>query len=107
MKHVDLAKGKWNTFTLSEQLGNIGSEVNRAVRFKNKDNKAFDNAFERALELIDLTIADTRWLKRLKEITRARELLCAALYENNEYQISLEMLNEYFYHFALAARLSR
>src|SRR5262249_58126211 len=33
----------------------------------------------RALELLDLTLEDPRWRNRLFEITRARELLCAAV----------------------------
>lgn len=107
MKHAALARGGWQRLSLIEQLGNIGSEVNRALRFRDKDKKAFDDAVERALELFDLSISDKRWRGRLKEITRARELFCASLYEDNEYKSSLKDMDEYFYQFALAARLAK
>lgn len=34
--HKDLANGRWKTFTLAQQMGNIGSEVYRAISFKKK-----------------------------------------------------------------------
>lgn len=94
------------TFSLAEQLGNIGSEVNRVIRAR-EDEKRFDHAVTRALELFDLTLSDPRWRKRLKELARARELFCAAVLGNTEYGTSLEDLNAYFFHFALAARSNR
>jgi hypothetical protein len=33
MHHRDLAAGRWWQLSLAEQLGNIGSEVSRAVRW--------------------------------------------------------------------------
>ena len=37
-----------------------------------------------ALELLDLTLADPRWRGRLREISRARELLCDAAWEGEK-----------------------
>ncbi len=105
-QHESLAAGKWFTLTLAEQLGNIGSEINRAIRARS-DKKRFDYAVVRGLELFDLTLSDSRWRKRLKEIARARELFCDATWGNSEYQTSLEDLNKYFYYFAYAARVNR
>jgi len=59
---------------------------------------------ERALELIDLTIRDSRWRHRLKEIVRAREVLCDTALEGNAYGATFEDLDRYFTQFALAAR---
>lgn len=67
----------------------------------------FDNAVKRALELFELTISDPRWRKRLKELTRVREVFCAAVLGSNEYHTSLEDLDRYFYYFAYAARANR
>lgn len=92
-------------FTLAEQLGNIGSEVSRAIKARS-DQKRFDGAVDRALELFDLTLADPRWRKRLKEIARARELFCDAIL-GGEYGTTLEDLDKYFFYFALAARGNR
>jgi hypothetical protein len=102
-QHQSLAAGKWFTFSLAEQLGNIGSEVNRTIRARGDKNR-YDNAVIRALELFDLTLSDTRWKTRLKEIARAREIFCDAAWGNSEYGTSLEDLNTYFFQFALAAR---
>ena len=105
-QHASLAAGRWSTFSLVEQLGNIGSEVSRAIRSRG-DEKRVEGAVSRALELFDLTISDPRWQKRLKEITRARELFCDAAYGGGQYGTSLEDLDRYFYYFAFAARSKR
>lgn len=105
-QHQTLAEGRWFNFSLAEQLGNIGSEVNRAIRARN-DAKRFDGAIVRALELFDLTLSDPRWRKRLKEIARAREIFCDTAYGASEYNTTLEDLNNYFLYFALAARSKR
>jgi len=105
-KHQVLAKGHWNSFSLAEQLGNIGSEINRTIRSYG-DKIRLNLAAERALELFDLTLSDRRWQKRLKEIARARELFCDAVWGNSEFNTSLEDLNRYFIYFALVARAKK
>lgn len=106
-QHVSLAAGRWHSLTLFEQLGNVGSEVGRTARARQKDAQTFDNAVARTLELIDLTIADPRHRQRLKEITRARELFCEAISDEPQYDVTLSELDEYFLQFAIAARLKR
>jgi hypothetical protein len=64
-------------------------------------------AFDRAVELLDLTIADARWKGRRKELTRARELLCNAMFGGHTYGSDLASLDRYFFHFAMAARVGR
>lgn len=91
-----------------EQLGNIGSEIGRANRAKRAGNEArMWSAMERALELIDLTVADQRWSGRRKEILRARELICDYLVGDNDYRSTGESLDAYFLPFAVAARAER
>ncbi len=107
VQHETLAAGRWTTLTLCEQLGNVGSEVGRAKRWREKDPRIFEGAMDRALELMDLTLQDTRWKTRLKELARARELLCDAFFGGTEYGATLEDMERYFYTFALAARLRR
>ena len=104
--HSSLADGKWFTYSLAEQLGNIGSEVGRAIRARGDDVR-YKYAVCRALELFDLTISDPRWRKRLKEILRARELFGYAAYGNGEYKTTLEDLDRYFFYFARIARANR
>lgn len=95
----------WHEKTLAWQLGNIGSEVLRAInREKIGDNVGRQNAIERALELIDFTISDKKHLKRLKEIYRLRELLAANYAKDDYYQINLNDLQDYLLPFAILAR---
>jgi len=106
--HQDLAAGRWNELTLMEQLANIGSEVGRAARARSAGNeKRLERALDRALELFDLTIADERWRGRLREITRAREVVCDYLVGDNVYGSSPESLDAWFLPFAMAARRGR
>ncbi len=102
--HQNLASGRWQKLSLVEQLGNIGSEVSRARRWFSKDQKLYEGAVLRALELFDLTMADPRWRGRLREIARARELFCDAITGGKEYKSSLKDLERYFFYFAFAAR---
>ncbi len=105
--HPELAAGRWFTLSLAEQLGNVGSEFERASRWKReRDAERFDHAFARMLELLDLTIADSRWrqnhLSELKAVReRARQELCS------DEALDSDNLREYFYAFALSAREAR
>jgi hypothetical protein len=107
--HTNLAAGRWLTLTLDEQLGNIGSDVGRAIRAKaQRDNVRLQGALDRALELFDLTLTDERWRgPRRREISRAREVVCDFLVGDNEYASTGESLDAYFFAFALAARHDR
>jgi hypothetical protein len=103
-RHPGLAAGRWQLLPLVEQLANVGAEVGRMRRRAPAERAA---AFERALELLDLTLADPRWRGRRKEIARARELLCDAALGGREYGATLEDLDRYFLPFAVAARRGR
>ncbi len=103
--HQDLAAGRWFKMALADQLGNAGSEVGRAVNWNRRGNIIQrNNALDRALELLDLTIADSRWQNRLTEIIRARHLLADLFYGRNELNTIPEAIEKYFNYFALAAR---
>ena len=102
--HKGLGEGGWQKLSLFEQLGNIGSEVGRARKWHGRDEKTFQGAVERALELFDLTLEDSRWKGRRLEIARAREVFVDAVFGGKEYKSSLEDLEKYFMQFALAAR---
>ena len=76
----------------------------------NEKNKLFVlglNAFDRALELLDMTIGDDRWRGRLKELTRLRELLIDAFLGGETYGSRLADFSQYFFDFALAARCNK
>lgn len=109
MMHAGLASGRWWTLPLAEQLGNVGADVGRAIRAKQEgDQERFDAALDRALELLDLTLADTRWSgPRRREIARTREVVCDFLVGDNLYGSTSETLDAYFLAFAIAARRDR
>lgn len=105
--HKDLAAGRWFTLSLAEQLGNIGSEVSRARSAQNINQERFERSVERALELFYLTLSDRRWIGRLKEIGRAREVFCDAVFGGKEYKSNLSDLEKYFNYFALSVQRVR
>jgi len=100
--HSDTFKERWEKLTLAQQLGNIGSEYERALSWKKRgDESKFQNAFERFLELLDLTIANPHvTMPQKKELLRAREIACQELTETNATD---NYLQKYFYQFALLA----
>lgn len=104
-RHASLAGGKWQNLNLYEQLGNIGSEVGRAISSEDVNDK--QAAGYRALELFDMTLADRRWYGRGSELARAREVVCDYLFGNNDYCSNAADLERYFMNFALAARQNK
>ncbi len=105
--HPDLAAGRWQTLSLSEQLGNVGSEVGRALKARDRHSARFQPAFDRALELLDLTIADPRHRGRLRELCRVREVVCDYLAGDNVYGSTDDTMDRYFLAFAVSARRGR
>ena len=103
--HSSLAAGRWHTLPLMEQLGNVGSEVDRSLRAHATGNHRFQRAFDRALELFDLTAADARWtLPQRREVLRAREQFCRVFFDETAEPDLGEYLSKYFLQFAVAAR---
>lgn len=105
VQHAELASGRWQTLSLLEQMGNIGSEVGRARKWQGKDQRRFDGAVDRALDLMRLTLEDPRWHgSRLKELCRAHELFCDAVLGGGDYGTRLDDMERYFNAYAVAAR---
>jgi len=110
MRHKEMAAGRWWTLTLAEQLGHVGSEVSRTLKWKSRDPRIAQGAFERALELIDLTLDDPRHrqsVARLREIARVREILVDFLVGPNQYGSTGPGLQRYFDAYAAAAASAR
>src|SRR3989344_5769645 len=105
--HKELATGRWFKLSLAEQMGNIGGEVSGASHWQYQDKNSFQSAVDRALDLFDLTLEDSRWKGRRLEIARAREVFCDAVYGGELYDSSLADLTRYFDQFALAAQTQR
>ena len=106
--HKDLASGRWFTFSLVEQLANVGSDVERTIQWKKRGNKEYSqHALERALELLDLTIADPKNKPRLKEILRVRNMFADHYMGINEFSFTDEYWQQYFFDFGYAAAIQR
>ena len=110
-RHTELAGGRWAELPLAKQMGNIGSEVSRALRWKGKEKpERMMPCIERALELIDLSL---QWAQMeenrkrhpgaIRELTRLREVVCDYFLGENEYNSDGEIMLRYFDQFALAA----
>lgn len=101
---------EWHFLSIAEQMANIGAEVGRSIKWKKKGNaETSTNAFYRALELIDFTIADPHNAKRLSELLRVREFYSDFLIGDNQYEFTDESWEKYFLYFNLcvASRKNR
>lgn len=104
-QHKGLAAGRWKELPLVEQMANIGSEVERALNWRAKNNDAYSQkAFERALELIDLTLDSYKSFARLKEVARLREAIADYFVGTNQFKFTDESLRKYFLNFVFASR---
>lgn len=106
-QHKNLARGRWNELDFAQQMANIGSEVERTMLWQGKNDKYKELAFDRALELLDLTIADKKNRRRLKELLRTREALADYFVFNNEYNTTNEIWRKYFFAFNWLARINK
>lgn len=105
IQHKELAGSRWEKMSFCEQMANVGSEVSRALNWRKKGNIDFSNkAINRALELLDFTIAPIRKYSRLKELFRVKECLVDFFYGSNEFSSSEVLWRKYFDHFNYAAR---
>ena len=104
-QHKDLASGRWGRLSFAEQMANIGSEIERALNWRVKDNAAYSQkAFERALELLDLTLDSATVPSRLKELVRVREAIADYFVGANQFKSTEISWRRYFLPFACAVR---
>ncbi|MFH1782577.1 MAG: hypothetical protein ABH848_03060 [Candidatus Omnitrophota bacterium] len=104
-QHKDLAGGRWSQLSFLEKMANIGSEVDRALNWKAKNNLVYsEKAFERILELLDLTLDSVKSLPRLKELARVREAIVDYFAGENQFKSTEALWKGYFLPFTYAAR---
>ncbi len=104
-------KNKWATMDFISQMANIGSEVGRTLKWKQRGNTTLaQNAFIRALDLFDLTIevgrnngSQSSRDSMLREILMARDQFCEEyLSEDNN---AIAPSERYFSQFAKACAI--
>ena len=98
MLHTHLTSEKWKLFSIDKQILMIANELNRAKNWIDKEDlKKVSSCYERALELIDLTVACSQQTNLKKELLRYRELLALAyiqnkcVFDNELYRLLLNM----------------
>ncbi len=110
MVHKGLTMERWTKFSLCEQLANVGCDIDRAIRWRDKgDLVASRQAFDRALELLSITLLDPKYhgQKRMRELYRTRELLIDYFVYDNVYKTTDQIWTNYFWAFSYAAAKQR
>ena len=106
--HQGLSAGRWRELTFAEQMANTGSEVERALNWKAKNQPAyFQKAADRALELMDLTLEGATTFPRRRELARARETLADYFFGENQFAATDQAWRRYFSPFSFVARRNR
>ena len=96
---------RWRILTFYQQMGNIASELSRAIKFKNQnDTEHMNFSLMRLMELMDLTIDDKKNKSRLRELCRFKEVLSDWYCQTHVYDVDPESLKSYSLNFAMMAR---
>lgn len=109
MSDYRIDRESWAQLDIFNQMGNIGSEVGRAIKaYRNNKFDRADKAIDRALDLFDAT---TECLvrehsPRLKEVLRAREEFLRLFFDDT-FDKDADNIERYFMQFAVAARKNR
>ena len=95
---------RWRELSFCLQMGNLGSEVSRSLKWFGKNEKRFQPSFERALELFDFTIECVKSdSAKLKEVCRAREEFCD-YFLGNSWGTDVVKMQRYYDQFAMRGR---
>ena len=97
----------WDKYPITYQMGNIGSEVSRSLKWTAKGNSKRANvAIDRALELFDFTISANRNNRgRLREVLVAREEFCDYFFGGNSWHTDPVKMQKYYDGFAMMQQL--
>ena len=100
-----MTQERWQILTLPQQLGNIGSEFSMyALLLKKEAVIDAGKSLTVVLNLLDFTISDSRWMDRVKDLTKFRKVLCDTTSGEHVHQATVEKLQTYLLSFALLAR---
>ncbi len=103
IQHKKQSQGTWQSKPYLEQMANIGSEVYRAINWREKGNEKYAQmAFERSLELFDLSKESKLTPSQYRELTRMREIWVDYFKYENQYNSTDEDINKYFMYLTIA-----
>jgi hypothetical protein len=103
-------RARWAQLSFFEQMGNIGSEVGRAVAAHRAGRQERENrAVDRAIDLFSATaeaLVGTEYSYRLKEVLRARDEFLRLFFDGT-FDEDAAKIERYFMDFAFLARAGR
>ena len=90
-------KEKWFAMPIQMQISNIGSEVGRAIQWKNKGNEKRSEGFcQKAIDYLTLTIEDPKNVHRIGELIFCIRELQDYFLGSNYYGTTEEMPKKYY-----------
>ncbi len=106
--HGEEAHQDWQNRSITYQMGNIGSEVSRSLKWTAKGNSdRAATAIDRALELFDFSIeANRNNHARLREILIAREEFCDYFFGDNSWHTDPVRMQKYYDGFVMIDQLA-
>ncbi len=106
MASYEIDRERWAELSIYEQLGNVSSEVGRAINATRagKEQRA-QGAIDRAVDLLDATIEVlvAQRSPRVKEVLRAREEFLRLFFDGT-FEEDADNIARYFNLFAIVAR---
>ena len=106
MSNYQIDREAWAKLNIYEQMGNIGSEVGRAINARRTGKEErIEGAISRALDLFNATTEQLVKNKspRLKEVLRARNEFLRLFYDGT-FEDEADSIERYFTQFAIVAR---
>jgi hypothetical protein len=103
-------RARWAQLSFEEQMGNIGSEVGRAISAHRAGRPEREKrAIDRAIDLFSATVSallGTKYAYRLREVLRARDEFLRLFFDGT-FELDADSIERYFMYFSYAARASR
>ena len=88
---------RWFSMPVAEQISNVGSEVNRAIKWKNRNDVAkAENFCKKAIEFLQIMMRDPKNQGRVGELREAVTELEDCFLGDNEYQTTAQTLTRYY-----------
>jgi hypothetical protein len=110
MGEYQFDRARWAQLSFEEQMGNIGSEVGRAIAAHRAGRQERETrAIDRAIDLFSATtevLLKTSYSYRLKEVLRARDEFLRLFFDGT-FEADACKIERYFMDFAFMARAGR
>jgi len=110
MSEYRFDRSRWAQLSFDEMMGNIGSEVGRAIiAHRNGNIMRETRAIDCAIDLFSATVevlTGTAYAYRLKEVLRARDEFLRLFFDGT-FDADADKIDRYFMYFAYIARMQK